>query len=72
MNVPKKLSTSDAPAGIDPSIGDITYCARWNNLALFHRDFGYSKGLVEIGKIDSAMPILAKPGVLDATFEVAD
>jgi len=70
--LPGKLSTSDAPAGVDPAVGDITYFAPWGNLGLFHRDFGFSKGLVKIGKLDSPMPILAKPGVPTATFEIAD
>lgn len=71
-DLPGKLSTSDAPAGVNPAAGDIAYFAPWGNLALFHRDFGFSKGLVKIGKLDSPMPILAKPGVLTAAFEIAD
>lgn len=39
-DLPKRLSTEDAPEGIDPSVGDITYYAPWGNLALFYRDFG--------------------------------
>jgi hypothetical protein len=48
-DLPKKLSTKDAPPGYDPSVGDITYYAPWGNLALFHKDFGYSSGLVKLG-----------------------
>ena len=44
--LPKRLSTDDAPAGIDPSVGDITYYAPWGNLAIFIRDFEYSSGLI--------------------------
>jgi hypothetical protein len=54
-DLPKKLSTKGAPAGHDPSIGDITYYAPWGNLALFYKDFGYSSGLIAIAKIDSGM-----------------
>jgi hypothetical protein len=38
------LFTAGAPAGSDPSVGDITYYAP-GNLAIFYRDFGYSRGL---------------------------
>jgi hypothetical protein len=33
--LPRKLSTGDAPAGIDPAVGDITYYAPWGNMAIF-------------------------------------
>jgi len=36
--LPRKLSTAGAPAGSDPSVGDITYYAPWGNLAIFYRD----------------------------------
>lgn len=52
--LPRKLTTQGAPAGIDPQIGDITYYTPWGNLALFHHDFGYSKGLIRLGHIDGA------------------
>lgn len=51
-DLPKRLSTAGAPAGFDPSIGDITYYAPWGNLAIFYRDFGYASGLVNLGRID--------------------
>lgn len=50
-DLPKRLSTEDAPAGVDPDVGDITYYAPWGNLALFYRDFGYARGLVRLGRI---------------------
>ena len=43
-DLPSRLSTEGAPAGSDPSIGDIAYYAPWGNLAIFYRDFGYSGG----------------------------
>ncbi|WP_028402092.1 cyclophilin-like fold protein [Ectobacillus panaciterrae] len=51
--LPKKLSTEKAPSGSDPSVGDFTYYAPWGNLAIFYRDFGYSNGLIKLGKIES-------------------
>ena len=49
--LPKKLSKDDSPAGCDPSVGDITYYAPWDNLAIFYNDFGYANGLIKLGKI---------------------
>ena len=37
--LPSKLSIEGAPSAIDPKAGDLTYCAHWGNLALFHKDF---------------------------------
>lgn len=57
-DLPGKLSTTGAPAGIAPDVGDITYYAPWGNLAIFYRDFSYSKGLIKLGKIDSDIEAL--------------
>ena len=38
-DLPKRLSTKDAPAGVDPSKGDIAYYGPWGNLAIFYKDF---------------------------------
>jgi hypothetical protein len=67
--LPKKLSTADAPAGFAPSIGDIAYYAPWGNVAIFHRDFRYSKGLVLLGRIQSGVEALAAKTPLKATIE---
>ena len=44
--------TSDAPDSWDPAPGDITMYAPWGNLAIFYRDYGPSRGLVPMGKLD--------------------
>ncbi|MCI6478620.1 MAG: cyclophilin-like fold protein [Candidatus Treponema excrementipullorum] len=44
--------TSDAPNSCDPAPGDITMYAPWGNLAIFYRDYGPSRGLVPMGKLD--------------------
>jgi hypothetical protein len=48
-------STEGAPAGIDPDVGDIAYYAPWGNLALYYRDFGYSAGLIRLGRFDAGV-----------------
>jgi hypothetical protein len=70
--LPRKLSTAGAPAGIDPYVGDITYYAPWGNLAIFYKDFGYSRALIHLGRIDSGIEALAVPGSLKVTIERAD
>jgi len=71
-DLPKRLSTEDAPSGSEPSIGDITYYAPWDNLAIFYRDFGYSTGLVILGKIDSGVQALNVPGSVKVTVELIE
>src|SRR5918995_6847598 len=66
---PRKLSTAGAPAGVDPSVGDIAYYTPWGNLAIFYKDFGYSKGLIGLGRIDSGIDALEVPGSRKVTIE---
>jgi len=61
-DLPKRLATDDAPAGLAPVIGDITYSAPWGHLAIFYRDFGYARGLVKLGTIDAGLEALDQPG----------
>jgi len=67
--LPRKLSQEGAPAGVDPSVGDITYYAPWGNLALFYKDFGYAKGLIKFGNIDDGAEVFNVPGSVTVTFE---
>jgi hypothetical protein len=67
--LPRRLSTEDAPSGSDPSVGDVAYYAPWGNLAIFYRDFEYSRGLVVLGKIDSGIDALNAPGSVRVTIE---
>jgi len=67
--LPRKLSTAGAPAGSDPSVGDVTYYAPWGNLAIFYRDFRYSTGLIQLGRIDSGIQALSVAGPLKVTIE---
>lgn len=69
-NLPKRLSTEGAPSGSDPSVGDIAYYAPWGNLAIFYKDFGYSSGLVILGRIDSGTETFQMPGSVNVTIEL--
>lgn len=53
--LPEKLDVSQAPGSCTPHTGDLTYYSPWGNLAFFYKDFGYSKGLILLGKIESGM-----------------
>jgi hypothetical protein len=67
--LPHKLSTAGAPKGSTPSAGDIGYYAPWGNLALYHKGFDYSPGLVLLGRIDKGIEVLKVPGKRSATVE---
>jgi hypothetical protein len=69
-DLPRRLSTEGAPDGSDPLVGDIAYYAPWGNLAIFYRDFGYSRGLVQLGKIDSGLEVLSGSDPLTVTIEL--
>jgi hypothetical protein len=72
-DLPRRLSTSGTPPGVDPELGDLTYYAPWGNLAIFYRDFGYSSGLVKLGRIDSGIEKLANArGELTVRLELAE
>lgn len=50
--LPRRLSTASAPDGAKPVVGDIAYYAPWGNLAIYYRDFAYSRGLVRLGRVE--------------------
>lgn len=59
-DLPRRLSVEEAPDGIKPTAGDIAYYAPWGNLAIFYRDFGYSRGLVRLGRLEGGTDALEK------------
>ena len=56
--------------GVDPGVGDITYYAPWSNLAIFYRDFGYSTGLIKLGRFDAGIEAFEVRGPLNVRIEV--
>jgi hypothetical protein len=67
--LPKRMSTQSAPTSVTPAAGDVTYYAPWGNLAIFHKSFRYSEGLIKLGTIDSGLEALRQPGPLRVTIE---
>jgi hypothetical protein len=70
--LPRKLSTEGVPPGFDPSVGDVTYYAPWGNLAIFHKDAPYAKGLIQLGRIESGLEVLPVPGAIRVTIEAVN
>jgi hypothetical protein len=73
-DLPRRLTTTDAPPGTQPRAGDVTYYAPCGNLALCYRDFTYSDGLIRLGRLDTgAANVLAGfgPGHSLARIELA-
>ncbi len=71
-DLPRKLTTKGAPEGAAAKAGDIGYYAPWGNLALYHKDFRYSEGVVMLGTLDGGVEALRRPGPLKVTFERAE
>ncbi len=70
-DLPRKLSIQGAPEGYQPSTGDISYYAPWGNLAIFHKDFSYSSGLVRLGRLESGLDAMRRPGARSVRVELA-
>lgn len=49
------LTTEGAPEGVTPSAGDFAYYAPWKDITIFYGDWGYSPGLIPLGKIHSGI-----------------
>ncbi|GMU10355.1 cyclophilin-like fold protein [Corallococcus caeni] len=68
-DLPRRLSTKGAPSGTAASAGDLTYYAPWGNLAIFHKDFGHSRGLIRLGKLDGGVEALRASDPIDVKIE---
>ena len=58
--LPAPLSTTGAPPGADPVVGDIGYYAPWNNLVLYYGDQDYHDGIVRLGTIDGEVNVIGQ------------
>jgi len=61
-DLPRPLSTQDAPAGMAPVAGELTHYAPWGNLAIFIEPRSFSRNLLPLGKVDAGLSILSQPG----------
>lgn len=70
--LPRKLTLEGAPAGHDPCLGEIASYTPWGNFIVYFRDFGYSAGLVRLGKIESGLELFtSQPGEFEVTISIA-
>jgi len=71
-NLPRRLSTAQAPDGMTPEAGDITFYAPWGNLAIFVQGRSYARSLIPVGKVDSGLPALQRHGPLSVQIRAID
>ena len=63
--LPRKLTTEGEPDGYTPVVGDFSYYAPWGNIAIFLKDFSYSRGLIRLGHIESGLGVMSQKGEHD-------
>lgn len=68
----KKLSAQGEPEGFTPKKGDISYYVPWGNLAIFYRDFRYSRSLIKIGELKDIDKLANMRGSFDVRIELVD
>ncbi len=68
--LPKKLSDKGEPEGFTPKKGDISYYVPWGNLAIFYRDFRYSRSLIKIGELKDIDKLANMQGDFEVRIEI--
>ncbi len=59
--LPCKLSDDGSARFENEAVGDLCYYAPWGNLAMFHRPYSWSPGLVRLGRLDQGeKPLLVR------------
>lgn len=71
-DLPRRLSTAQAPEGMTPEAGDITFYAPWGNLAIFAQGRPYARSLIPVGKVDSGLSALQRHGPLKVQIRIVD
>lgn len=71
-DLPRRLSTAQAPEGMTPEAGDIAFYAPWGNLAIFVQGRPYARSMIPVGKIDSGLPALQRQGPLRVQIRAVD
>jgi len=67
--LPRKLTTPPESMGMTPVTGDIAYYAPWGNLAIYLNGTVADRGLVRLGKVDSGLSVLQRPGPFAVRIE---
>ena len=56
--------SQDLAGGFKPSAGDLSCYAPWGNLAIFHKGFEYSSGLIRLGRLETGLEAMRRKGPL--------
>ena len=67
-----KLSGQGEPEGFTPKRGDISYYMPWGNLAIFYRDFRYSRSLIKIGTLNDIDKLATMRGSFEVKLEIVE
>ena len=67
-----KLLGQGDPEGFTPKRGDISYYMPWGNLAIFYRDFRYSRSLIKIGTLNDIDKLANMSGSFEAKIEIVE
>ena len=67
-----KLSGQGEPEGFTPKRGDISYYMPWGNLAIFYRDFRYSRSLIKIGTLNDIDKLENMRGSFEVKIEAVE
>ena len=70
-DLPRRLDTSAAPGGYKPCAGDLAYYAPWGNLAIFHKPFSYSSGLVRLGRLTTPIEPVRRKGSVNVVIAIS-
>lgn len=68
--LPRKLTDDGSGPFSNEAPGDVAYYAPWGNLALFHSNYRYSKGLIRIGRLDDAVRPLRTRGTFPLRIDL--
>lgn len=68
-DLPASLPTNDAPSGMKPVAGDITYYSPWGNLAIFRKGFSHANGLIKLGRFTSDFSPIDRSGPVSVRIQ---
>jgi len=67
--LPRKLTEEGSRRFGNEAPGDLCYYAPWGNLALFHADYRWSRGLIRLGRLDGDVAPLLVRGTFPLRIE---
>lgn len=70
--LPRPLSTADAPEGMTPKAGDITFYVPWGNLAIFASGRSFARSLIPLGHVETGLAALQRHGPLHVQIRTVD